>query len=576
MSLIKVQNMTPEIYTQESRDFQLLCRLYDCVLNGVKFDIDTIPSLVNTKDCRNDILQLLATKIGFFTDKKFDDTVMRYVLDSFPTIIRNKGSLLSVKETIYMFLRLHSVPSDIEIYYLKTPYSSPFSETEPCILNTGKMPKPHSLLIRIKSFKKRPDTTVIDEVFRYIIPAGIHYYIEFSTTINLPDLNVQPENEGRLLFVSDNINSQLRGPDQHFLELYYTSNYDEQFQFTDLLDDPDNPFGLDYNEEEKSIESLDTDIYYEDQSICIPCNEESGIGFNKVITDRSKNGNGGFMNRAIGMVNTMELISSDKNQKEVIDSYINPLFLGYYRTEDDANSQINKIVPEKRENSVAIINYTYDKPDDDIFYKLSDESINAIEVDGLEYSASNEAIVAIDRATYIGSKSAIELINGEDVITKPTIIQKNTIVAEDVDGISYDKPNKSIVFDEVEEISYQIEEKNMTMDNSGISFDDSAEEDSSDEPDGEGKDMSSNLRNLKVISKAMIYINDAWYQIKFAGYLPDTENESDITNILLNSGVHVKIGSLLMYGREFRIYNGSTWVVNDKARYVLQRYNLND
>ena len=52
MSIINVQEMTPQIYTEESRDFQLLSRLYDCVFNGMKFDTDSIVELIDTQQCR--------------------------------------------------------------------------------------------------------------------------------------------------------------------------------------------------------------------------------------------------------------------------------------------------------------------------------------------------------------------------------------------------------------------------------------------------------------------------------------------------------------------------------------------
>ena len=40
--MLRLENNTPSIYCQKSRDFQLFCRLYDVVNNGVKFDIDSI------------------------------------------------------------------------------------------------------------------------------------------------------------------------------------------------------------------------------------------------------------------------------------------------------------------------------------------------------------------------------------------------------------------------------------------------------------------------------------------------------------------------------------------------------
>lgn len=211
MSMINVQEMTPQIYTEESRDFQLLSRLYDSVFNGLKFDTDSIAELIDTQQCRTSVLQLLQTKLGFFTERKIDDEKLRKILECFPILVKNKGSLRAVKETLYLFLRMYSVSSELEVYYLKTPYSEPFTEDMPCVLANGKLPENNSLIIRIHSFETKPDTTVIEEIFRYILPAGINYYIEFDKNVELPDIVLTTEDSAELLFISDNMGSEVRG-----------------------------------------------------------------------------------------------------------------------------------------------------------------------------------------------------------------------------------------------------------------------------------------------------------------------------------------------------------------------------
>lgn len=214
MSIINVQEMTPQIYTEESRDFQLLSRLYDCVFNGMKFDTDSIVELIDTQQCRTSVLQLLQTKLGFFTEKKIDDEKLRKVLECFPILVKNKGSLKAIKETLYLFLRMYSVSSDLEVYYLKTPYSEPFSEAMPCVLANGKFPENNSLVVKIHSFSTKPDITVLEEIFRYILPAGINYYIEFDKNVELPDIVLYNVDSAELIFVSDNLNAEVRGTPQ--------------------------------------------------------------------------------------------------------------------------------------------------------------------------------------------------------------------------------------------------------------------------------------------------------------------------------------------------------------------------
>lgn len=271
MSIIRLQEMTPQIYTEESRDFQLLTRLYDSVFNGMKFDTDSITSLINTKECRTNILQLLQTKLGFFTERKIDDEKLRSILECFPILVRNKGSLKAIKEALYLFLRMYSVSSDMEVYYLKTPFSEPFSEEVPCILANGKYPENNSLIIRIHSFQTKPDISVLEELFRYILPAGINYYIEFDKKDKLPDIVLGSEDLAELLIVSDNLNSEVRNSGQIF-----------------TTDDPDSETSkIAYRVGAVNTASLiSTDSYVSNRFIGYYTNEEDANDYLETLTDK--------------------------------------------------------------------------------------------------------------------------------------------------------------------------------------------------------------------------------------------------------------------------------------------------
>ena len=114
--MIRLQDKTPEVYCAESRDFQLFCRLYDCVINGVKFDIDTIPDILDAMTCRTSMLQLLQTKLGFFTNKKLTDDALRYVLTAFPIMVKNKGSLKSIQQAVNVFFKVYGIRSEVKVW----------------------------------------------------------------------------------------------------------------------------------------------------------------------------------------------------------------------------------------------------------------------------------------------------------------------------------------------------------------------------------------------------------------------------------------------------------------------------
>ena len=91
MKRFRIKDSVPEIYLKESRDFQLLCDLYDLVNSGVKFDIDTITHLSDTNFCRGAMLRLLQEKLGLTLRDEVTDDTLRKILKCFPFIIRNKG-----------------------------------------------------------------------------------------------------------------------------------------------------------------------------------------------------------------------------------------------------------------------------------------------------------------------------------------------------------------------------------------------------------------------------------------------------------------------------------------------------
>ena len=102
-----VENNVPEVYTQESRDFQLFCKLYDLVFQSSRYSIDSLQRLTDTNSCNNTVLQLFGTKIGLFEElTNVPDRVQRMILSAFPHIIRAKGSFKGLQLVANLFTRI--------------------------------------------------------------------------------------------------------------------------------------------------------------------------------------------------------------------------------------------------------------------------------------------------------------------------------------------------------------------------------------------------------------------------------------------------------------------------------------
>lgn len=186
MSLIRTQNNVPSIYVDESRDFQILARLYDCVLNGVKYDIDSIKNILDTDRCGSSLLDALCNKVGFKHKYDIAEEDLRYIIKAFPTIIKNKGSLLGIKQCIYVFMKMNNINTNIYVEVDNTVYE-----------------------VRVGIEHFYTDTRILNELFKYVLPTGYNVeYIFYSSTNT--SMSTFAKANARVIVVTDELNSLLR------------------------------------------------------------------------------------------------------------------------------------------------------------------------------------------------------------------------------------------------------------------------------------------------------------------------------------------------------------------------------
>lgn len=196
--MIRLQDNVPEPYVDQSRDFQLMLRLYDCVINGVKFDIDTIESTTDTSVASSIILPLLQTKLGFFSEKHITDEELRYVLEAFPIIMKNKGSLLAIKQAVWVYLKLKHMKTTVTV-----EITSKNDADEPCA-------------VKIWLRTSFTDITPLQEMLKYVIPTGYTLQFYFYNDITNRDEygNVKDpmhlHNKAKVIYITDSINSAMR------------------------------------------------------------------------------------------------------------------------------------------------------------------------------------------------------------------------------------------------------------------------------------------------------------------------------------------------------------------------------
>lgn len=157
MSHLVLTNNVPDTYVRQSRDFQLLCRAYDLLNNATLYDISTIINSISTEHCPSKLIELLQTKLGFFTEAVYDTDVMRKLLEAFPYIMKYKGSKKGLDYALNTFVKANNI--------IDVPEISIDNDTYEIILKVS---------------RQITELDLLRELITYIIPTGYIVIIDYK------------------------------------------------------------------------------------------------------------------------------------------------------------------------------------------------------------------------------------------------------------------------------------------------------------------------------------------------------------------------------------------------------------
>lgn len=151
--MIKLQDMTPDVYYKQSRDFQFIGRLYDLVLNSVKTNTDLINKVFLNKNLNSDIIDLLVMTLGFKSKHNYNIQQLQSLSSTFSLLLRNKGTKKSIQTAIGLILNAEGVVDDLENFddYITVRENS----------------------VDIFISKKISDFNLFNDLLDYILPAGM-------------------------------------------------------------------------------------------------------------------------------------------------------------------------------------------------------------------------------------------------------------------------------------------------------------------------------------------------------------------------------------------------------------------
>ena len=230
MSIFRTQNRVPEVYPNMSRDFQLLCRAFDIIQNGVKYDIDNITDVLDTDICDNSLLALLQLKIGFYSDKLIPDDDLRIILKAFPHIKFYKGSIIGIKRALNTYLKIRPTKLDSIVVTNKVKTVS------------GKVKKVY--MVDIVFSEQAYDLYILDEILKFILSPSytVRYsyvrYVDTSETTNIDFKDViviSKLTENRWTSVADNTDDNARRYNNALIRNIQGIDYDTGNRFANEI-----------------------------------------------------------------------------------------------------------------------------------------------------------------------------------------------------------------------------------------------------------------------------------------------------------------------------------------------------
>ena len=188
MSIIRIKNNVPQNYVSESRDFQIFTRVLDFVQNGIKFNIDSITDIIDTEEIHGEYLERLKSKLGFFSNSRYDDATLRKILSAFPYIIRHKGSEEGIHMCVNTFMNIIGVREShtVEVY-------------------NNDEENDHTILIGLES--NITDINVLKDLLSFVVPTG--YFVKFYF-YKEPDIKDEGDKYRDTHTILKGNNSQLR------------------------------------------------------------------------------------------------------------------------------------------------------------------------------------------------------------------------------------------------------------------------------------------------------------------------------------------------------------------------------
>jgi hypothetical protein len=171
--MIKTQRQVPDYYYNESRDFQLLGRIFEAVFNHSKTGTDTIGNTPLSSNYDDSLVDLITKTVGFESKRKYDIPNLLALVNSFKGILKIKGTKKSIEDCVRVLLKAQNITEKFEVVI----DSSSVETSEEIVYNRE---------VQIYIPKEVRDVALLEDMLDYVLPAGFNYIIIVASVSGQP------------------------------------------------------------------------------------------------------------------------------------------------------------------------------------------------------------------------------------------------------------------------------------------------------------------------------------------------------------------------------------------------------
>lgn len=111
---ISISSLTPRVYSNHSRDYQLIARLFDAVLNSVKTNVNILENVRTGDSLEDGLVNLLMLTFGIPLKHDYDTKQALTLCQVYAEAMRSKGSVQAIKRVIGALLNVGGVAGDTD------------------------------------------------------------------------------------------------------------------------------------------------------------------------------------------------------------------------------------------------------------------------------------------------------------------------------------------------------------------------------------------------------------------------------------------------------------------------------